>query len=377
MFLMIATACGLLVATLWWRATRRRGAGLAVAAVVALIGGEAPAQEAPLPPAFEPAMDIPSATAGAFRGVGPAEPLWTSYALAEALFWQRDNQAFNRPLAVTVGDDATVLETRDLQFPVAAGVRTFYGQRSPEDGGWELGYFGVYGQTATNIQGTVPPNYIQLPEPLGGNLTQDGEFVRAKYSSLLNSAEVNVFATDSEWFSDPAGWDTLDWLAGFRYVGVEEEAVLTTDCCRMGDEFLAIPYRSRTRNNMFGAQAGVRGRRAWERWAVEGWAKAAVMGVAQEQIQDPLISYANVLERGAVSRSGGEVGFVGDLTMSAIYRITEVWGIRAGYSLLWLDGLALAPDQFDFTTDLGSGTNLVNSSGIFYHGANLGLEARW
>jgi len=376
---MIATACGLLVATLWWRATRRRGAGLAVAAVLAVIGGgEAMAQDAPLPPAVEPAMEIPSATAGAFRGVGPAEPLWTSYALAEALFWQRDNQAFNRPLAVTVGDDATVLTTRDLQFPVAAGVRTFYGQRSPEDGGWEVGYFGLYGQTATNIQGATPPNFIQAPDPLGGLLTEDGEFVTAKYSSLLNSAEVNLFATDSAWFTDPSGWDTLDWLAGFRYVGVEEDAVLATDCCRMDDgQFITVPYRARTRNNMFGAQLGVRGRRAWERWAVEGWAKAALMGVAQEQIQDQLIDYTGFEQRPAQSRAGGEVGFVGDLSMSAVYRINQVWGIRAGYSLLWLEGLALAPDQFDFSTDAGAGSRLVNSSGIFYHGANLGLEARW
>jgi hypothetical protein len=375
---MIATGCGLLVATLWWRVTRRRSAGFAVAAALAVVGGsEALAQDVPLPPAVEPAIEIPSATAGAFRGIGPAEPLWTSYALAEALFWQRDNQASNRPLAVTVGDGATVLETNDLRFPVAAGVRTFYGQRSPEDGGWEVGYFGVYGQTATNIQGTIPPNFIQLPDPVGGLLTEDGEFVTAKYSSLLNSAEVNLFATDSDWITDPAGWLTVDWLAGFRYVGVEEDAVLAVDCCRMDGQFLTVPYRARTRNNMFGGQLGVRGRRAWERWAVEGWAKAALMGVAQEQIQDPLIDYTGFQQRPALSRSGGEVGFVGDLTMSAVYRITEVWGIRAGYSLLWLDGLALAPDQFDFSTDTGAGTRLVNSSGIFYHGANLGLEARW
>lgn len=375
---MIATGCGLLVATLWWRVSRKRSAGFAIAAVLAVVGGsEALAQDVPLPPAVEPAIEIPSATAGAFRGLGPAEPLWTSYALAEALFWQRDNQASNRPLAVTVGDGATVLETNDLRFPVAAGVRTFYGQRSPEDGGWEVGYFGVYGQTATNIQGTTPPNFIQLPDPLGGNLTEDGEFVTAKYSSLLNSAEVNLFATDSDWITDPAGWLTIDWLAGFRYVGVEEDAVLATDCCVMDGQYLTVPYRARTRNNMFGGQLGVRGRRAWERWAVEGWAKGALMGVAQEQIQDPLFDYTGFQQRPALSRSGGEVGFVGDLTMSAVYRITEVWGIRAGYSLLWLEGLALAPDQFDFSTDTGAGTRLVNSSGIFYHGANLGLEARW
>jgi hypothetical protein len=260
---------------------------------------------------------------------------------------------------------------------VAAGVRTFYGQRSPEDGGWEVGYFGVYGQSATNIQGTIPPNYIQLPDPLGGNLTEDGEFVTARYNSLLNSAEVNLFATDSDWITDPSGWLTIDWLAGFRYVGVEEDAVLATDCCVMDGQYLTVPYRARTRNNMFGGQLGVRGRRAWERWALEGWAKGALMGVAQEQIQDPLFDYTGFQQRPALSRSGGEVGFVGDLTMSAVYRITEVWGIRAGYSLLWLEGLALAPDQFDFSTDTGAGTRLVNSSGIFYHGANLGLEARW
>ena len=375
---MIATACGLLAATLGWWAKRRRGKGLAVATMLAVLGtGEAPAQDVVLPPPAEPAMEIPSATATAFRGIGPAEPLWTSYALAEARFWQRDNQAFNRPLGVTVGDGATVLETNDLQFPVAAGVRTFYGQRSPEDGGWEVGYFGVYGQTATNTQGTIPPNFVQLPEPLGGNLTEDGEFLTGKYSSVLNSAEVNLFATDSDWIDDPAGWATLDWLAGFRYVGVEEDASLITDCCQMDGQYLVVPYRARTRNNMFGGQLGVRGRRAWDRWAVEGWAKAALMGVAQEQIQDPLFDYTGFQQRPALSRSGGEVGFVGDLTMSAVYRITDVWGIRAGYSLLWLDGLALAPDQFDFATDAGAGTQLVNSSGIFYHGANLGLEARW
>jgi hypothetical protein len=376
---MIAAACGLLAATLWWRATRGRAEALAIAVMLAVWpGGAARAQDVPVPPAIEPAMEIPSATAGAFRGLGPAEPLWTSYALAEALFWQRDNQAANRPLAVTVGDGATVLQTNDLRFPVAAGVRTFYGQRSPEDGGWEVGYFGLYGQSAFNRQGSIPPNYIQLPDPLGGQLTTDGEFVTGKYNSLLNSAEINLFATDSEWFTDPAGWDTLDWLAGFRYVGVEEEAALLTDCCRMQDgQFITVPYRTRTRNNMFGAQVGVRGRRAWERWAIEGWAKAALMGVAQKQIQDPLVDYTGFQQRPALSRAGGEVGFVGDLTMSAIYRLNQVWGIRAGYSLLWLEGLALAPDQFDFSTTAASGTRLVNSSGIFYHGANLGLEARW
>ena len=71
------------------------------------------------------------------------------------------------------------------------------------------------------------------------------------------------------------------------------------------------------------------------------------------------------------------MGFIGDVNLSAIYRLTEVWGIRAGYNLIWIDGLALAPNQFDFTNTETSGTLLASGGGIFMHGANLGLEARW
>jgi len=376
---MIAAACGLLVATLWWRVMRGRGSRLAIATILVAWCGAGPrAQGLPEPDAVAPPFEIPPVTAVAFRSIRPTEPLWTSYALADALFWQRDNQAANRPIVVAEdGAPEVVMNARDLQFPVAGGVRAFYGRRSPEDGGWEVGYFGVYGQTATNRVGAIPPDFVQVPDPLGGVLTTDGEFVTAKYSSLLNSAEVNLFATDSDWVDSPSGWLTVDWLAGFRFVGLEEDAALLTECCLTDDSVRTVPYRVRTRNNMFGAQLGVRGRRSWDRWAVEGWAKGGLMGVAQEQIQDPLVDYTGFLQRPALSRSGGEVGFVGDLTMSVVYRLTDVWGIRAGYSVLWIDGLALAPDQFDFSTNAGSGTSLVNSSGVFYQGANLGLEARW
>jgi hypothetical protein len=43
------------------------------------------------------------------------------------------------------------------------------------------------------------------------------------------------------------------------------------------------------------------------------------------------------------------MGMIADMNLSAIYRFNEVWGLRVGYNLLWLTGVALAPDQFDFT----------------------------
>ena len=130
---------------------------------------------------------------------------------------------------------------------------------------------------------------------------------------------------------------------------------------------------------MFGAQVGGRARWNWERWAVECWGKAALLGNAQRQFQDPLVSAEDALLRPARSSTGATPGMIADLNVSTIYRLTEVWGIRAGFNTIWLGGVALAPNQFDFgdPAAAASGTLRQPNGSIFLMGANLGLEARW
>jgi hypothetical protein len=327
----------------------------------------------PVPTTFEePAFET---TASAFRDLPTvAEPLWTNYALTEALLWGRDNQAANVPLVTAVGSGATLISANDPQFPVAAGVRAFYGERNPNECGWELGYFGVYGMSASRVATTTPPQYLQMPGPIGNDLTADAQSAVFKYNSVINSAEANVFRTSNYWRDSTESWLTLDWLAGFRYVGVEEQASITSRCCT--DE-AAVPYNVRTRNNMFGGQIGSRARWTWDRWALEGWAKAGILGNSEKQIQDPLIDYTGFQQRGTRSATGTDVGFIGDINLSAIYRLTDVWGIRVGYNTVWIGGLALAPNQFDFANTSTAGTGLNSGDGIFLSGANLGLEARY
>lgn len=308
---------------------------------------------------------------------GLAEPLWTDYALTDALFWQRDNQSANVPLIISGDTGATLISAADPQFAVAPGVRSFYGRRSPDQGGWEIGYFGVYGMTASRFTSVTPPDFLQYPQPIGSDLTALGESATVQYNSLINGAEANVFRTWQEWRTPSQSWLTVDWLAGFRYIGVEEEATINVDCCVDLDTLTSVPYRVRSRNNMFGGQIGGRGRWTWERWALEGWAKAGLFGNAEKQMQAALIDYRDSPQRGPISTNGGEVGFVGDINVSVVYRLTDVWGIRAGYSTVWIGGLALAPNQFDFTNDGDSGTRLVSGDGMFLSGANFGLEARW
>jgi len=334
---------------------------------------EVAAQDLQPVPMQEPAYET---NAVSFRDVpSVAEPLWTNYALTEALFWGRDNQAANVPLVIDGNNGAPLISANDPQFPVAAGVRAFYGERNPNECGWELGYFGVYGMSATRGASVTPPDFLQVPNPIGPVLTADGENATVKYNSVINSAEANVFRTSNYWRDYTESWLTLDWLAGFRYVSVEEQASIVTSCCT--DE-ATVPYTVRTRNNMFGGQIGSRARWTWDRWALEGWAKAGILGNAEKQIQDPLTPFSGPPPvREARSATGTDVGFIGDINISAIYRLTDVWGIRVGYNTVWIGGLALAPNQFDFANTSLAGTGLNSGDGIFLSGANLGLEARW
>ena len=80
-------------------------------------------------------------------------------------------------------------------------------------------------------------------------------------------------------------------------------------------------------------------------------------------------------------RSGDTVGMgmIAEMNWSAIYRITDVWGFRVGYNLVSLTGLALAPDQWDFSSSraAAAGTAVQGTGSLFLSGGSLGLEARW
>jgi hypothetical protein len=45
--------------------------------------------------------------------------------------------------------------------------------------------------------------------------------------------------------------------------------------------------------------------------------------------------------------------------------------------LLWVNGVAFAPDQLDFTNTAASGTTLNHNGSIFFQGINAGFAFRW
>ena len=306
--------------------------------------------------------------------------------VVDSVFLQRDNATNNQPIAVhpVRGGVDTVLTSRRLRYDTAPGVRLMYGARGKDGLGWEAGYLGVYGMFAD--ADVVDPNGISVPGALGSNVPGFGsaQRLRPKYFSTLNVAEVNALLSESSRHGDLSArlpWDrcpherTTDLIGGFFWAGLGESASLGITPSGAASS----AYSVATTSNLFGAQLGMRRRTEWERFALEGTFKAGVAGSFLSASADPITTplAPGTVYRDSRSLRTTSAGLLSTITITAIYRLNDTWGLRAGYDMAWLSGLALAPNQWDFTDTPSSGTTLHGAGGLFLQGASLGLESRW
>ncbi|MFM8733707.1 MAG: hypothetical protein ACKOC8_00700, partial [Pirellulales bacterium] len=228
----------------------------------------------------------------------------TTYAIAELLVFQRDNQANDVPLVTDALTANTVLSVGDLDSAMAYGARAFVGVRRRDAIGFEAGYLGVYGMQASrtvtgfeNLQLAGPLSSL-VPLPYGA-----ADQAQATYSSSFQSVEVNAFssccpgrACSGSGCDAAACGDSccIDWLGGIRYANLAEQAGLLFTCCTtepVGP--FTSSYDVQTANNLVGGQFGGRASKTWRAWAVEGWAKAGVFANIQSQSQAPIIDPIN------------------------------------------------------------------------------------
>jgi hypothetical protein len=310
----------------------------------------------------------------------------TPFLVVDSVFLQRDNATNNQPIAVhpVRGGANTVLTSRRLRYDTAPGVRLLYGSRGRNGLGWEAGYLGLYGMYADSD--VVDPNGISVPDALGSNVPgfSAARRLRPQYFSTLNVAEANALLTECSRHGDLSArlpWDrcpherTTDLIGGFFWAGLGESASLGIT----PPGAASTAYAVATTSNLFGAQLGMRRRTEWERFALEGTFKAGVAGSFLSASADPITTplVPGTQYRDSRSLRTTSAGLLSTITITAIYRLNDTWGLRAGYNMAWLSGLALAPNQWDFTDTPTSGTTLRGAGGLFLQGASLGLEAGW
>jgi len=164
---------------------------------------------------------------------------------------------------------------------------------------------------------------------------------------------------------------SLNWTYGFRYVDLDETLSLIST--NISDVFNA-------ENALYGFQLGVDGL-LWDNGCglrVESLANAGVyynnMDASTQSTAGPVSGQA----------SDGDAVFVGELRLSALYDISCCLTLRAGYQLLFLDGVILSADQVSNTGDLNTGVAPgggfllppvnIDKNSLLFHGLHIGLE---
>jgi hypothetical protein len=289
------------------------------------------------------------------------------YFLAEALILHRDNRSYDQPVVVngTTGD--TVMTTRDLGFTNwAAGARLAAGYRLLSGAAIEVNYFGFQDFSATASASS--PFMLSAPAGLGAYTFDyhDANSVNVNYSSQLQNVELNYWLPSS---------GPISFLGGFRYLSWNESFGIQSN-----SSYYTTPeysnYTAQTSNNLLGGQVGVRSQFEWRRLRLDIAKKIGLFGNAFWQrslVQDYGNSY--VLEDNWIAHSG--VAVVGDLGINLGYRVTDFMTLRAGYNLIWIDGLALAPNELDFHLGQNSATGHNHNGSVFLQGVNVGFDIRW
>ena len=308
------------------------------------------------------------------------DPCPCVYVQVGALFMQQVPRFSNQPIVVDPNTSTTFLSTSDLNSNFNPGLQATVGMRLCGGRAVEFDYFGLYGGNASAVAVSPDPNaFLIFPDNLAGNVFVDMDRAQVDYSSALNSFAVNLpccCGCCDECCCGDVRCRSFEWFAGFRYLNLNQRLNISAQRTVAGAVEEGT-YNIRTTNNLYGAQLGARLRRTSGRLGWEAGGFAGIFGNDASQTQS-VTDFPNFPLRPTVSSSGGRVSFVGGANLSALYSLTNVWNLRAGYNVLWIEGVALAPDQLDFNfATAPSGNQLHSGGGMFLHGVNVGLEGRW
>jgi hypothetical protein len=337
--------------------------------------------------------------------VAECSPCPSVYAYGGILFLERSNGGSDQRMIVdrrgpddtvlSLSDAAPVLSTSDLDFDFDPALRVALGHRLHN--GWviEGAYLGLCDADTSAFISVGESPILTFPGGLGpgSNVFRDMNRIWVDYSSGLHSGELNLLcccgccSTCGKSNGACGGCNmycrTYEWFLGFRYLNLREHLNIYAE----RDQDPTVPaspvepgvYDIRTSNNLYGLQVGARARRWGKRLGWEAAGKAGMFGndVQQEQYVNDFASGGSFPRRPLTSAADDKVAFVGELDFTGIYRLTDVWNLRAGYNLIWIAGVALAPDQLDFRGTLPAGDQLSGGGSVFLHGVSCGAEARW
>jgi hypothetical protein len=319
---------------------------------------------------------------------GCCAPRW--YDLTAEFLWLGREDAGRYVPFTSQGIQNIVMSTDNLNFQEEANLRLTGAMQIWSGSNLEFTYLGL-GDWSSNSSITDPNDELFSPfSDFGAGATadevDDARFHEIAYSSSVDSFELSY---RKRW-TGPNCRLQGSWLAGVRYIYVLEDFNFSsiggfeinpaTGLLRSRGR---MSYDIRTKNSLTGLQLG------GDLWTciipgvrLGGELKTGVYGNYSQYGNDiiattTVIPQTNTLQE---AESTTDAAFVAEANVIFLYRISPNWTIRSGYHFLYLDGVALAPENFNSTYpfDVTRTATSVNDNGnLFYHGFTFGAEWMW
>ena len=226
----------------------------------------------------------------------------------------------------------------------------------------EVRYFGLNNwDTSESFRSNNPDLYsvfsVYGTSPNNGFDDTDQSFIQSiSYNSELHNGEVNYRRRWVSPFSSIQG----SWLGGIRYFDLDETfgfaATGSNDNTFTFNQLRFSNYNTVTRNQLTGFQLGGD---IWVcvipglHFGMEG--KGGIFGNHAE-VEATMI--ANSVPGATEFLQTGKTAYIGEFTASMVYRLSYSWSLKASYNLLYIDNVALAPENVnarDFGNALGNG----------------------
>jgi hypothetical protein len=172
------------------------------------------------------------------------------------------------------------------------------------------------------------------------NITQDfsgADAAQAKYTSSFQNGEMNYF-----WFVNPrrGNYFSAGWVLGLRYEKLIEHVDIEFE--NQGDK---SPYRVHVWNHIPVIQGG--GTISWNPTHYLFWDLTAKIGIGFDWYRQH--TYLGDLNNTVVvlnyRESGFSTPFLADVSLAFTYQPWRFINLHAAYGLIYLNGVALGPDQ--------------------------------
>ncbi|MCH2125109.1 MAG: hypothetical protein MK165_09965 [Pirellulaceae bacterium] len=329
---------------------------------------------------------------------GICAPRWYDF-FAEGLLIQRDDAGDSLDLTSDGprgnGLPNIALGTDNLEFDDEYGLRIGAVFQMGLGGSLEATWTTIFEQTATaevtsgldelysvfSDYGSVPAP-PGPPNPLFGGYTDtdNAELHRIDYSTDFDAIELNF---RKRWVA-PNCRIHGSWLLGVKYFQLTEGFRHTTlvDYLDPGNQQVNgfLDYNVETLNAMTGFQTGgdlwvsvIPGVRAG------GSITGGIYGNhAKQNTRIDAMSFAGVPI--TETSTSGVATLMGQANFGVTWRVNYHWTARVGYELMYIEGVALAPNNFNTQAPFGGSPRDVRidtDGNLFYTGGTASLEFTW